>query len=59
MSNKLKSLIYLSCFVLAAIVYNGTITEENGDEFANNQEFVDADIVIEPFTENTDQTQTK
>ncbi len=58
MSNKIKSLIYLSCFVLAAIIYNGTITEET-EQFADNQEFVDADIVIEPFSENTDQTQTK
>ena len=27
MTQKIKSLIYLSCFVFAAIVYNGTIKD--------------------------------
>lgn len=59
MSNKLKSLIYLSCFVLAAIVYNMAATENSIITFSDTKELAEADIVIQPFIENFDQTQTK
>ncbi len=57
MSNKLKSLIYLSCFLLASIAY--TVTEEKVEEFSHTEELAEADIVIQPFDENSDRTETE
>jgi hypothetical protein len=57
MSNKLKSLIYLSCFLLASIAY--TVTEDKVEDFSHAEELAEADVIIQPFTENSDKTETK
>lgn len=57
MSNKIKSLIYLSCFILASIAY--TVTEEKVEKYSFTEELAEADVVIQPFNENLDQTEIK
>lgn len=54
MNKKLKSLIYLSCFMIAAVVYHFQINEvENEKVILQSEEMAEADIVVEPFSENT------
>ncbi|MDC6391117.1 hypothetical protein PP182_20700 [Maribacter sp. PR1] len=52
MNNKLKSLIYLSCFMVAAVFYHFQINNESGQNLPQNEVMAEADIVVEPFTEN-------
>ncbi|UWX54378.1 hypothetical protein NYZ99_15760 [Maribacter litopenaei] len=52
MNNKLKSLIYLSCFVIAAVFYHFQMNEQSNQLLPKNEEMAKADIVVEPFTEN-------
>lgn len=53
MSNKLKSLIYLSCFMIAAVFYhvNGTTNTEE-KETVTTAKGSEADITINPFMED-------
>ncbi|ASV31006.1 hypothetical protein [Maribacter cobaltidurans] len=50
MNNKLKSLIYLSCFIIAAVFYHFQISEQSNHTLPSNEEMAKADIVVEPFT---------
>lgn len=50
MTNKLKSLIYLSCFIFASIVYHQTMNPEPREELVTNIIEQKADIVISPYT---------
>ncbi|KAA2219943.1 MULTISPECIES: hypothetical protein [Maribacter] len=52
MNNKIKSLIYLSCFIIAAVFYHFQINGESSQLLPKNAEMAKADIVVEPFTEN-------
>lgn len=52
MNNKLKSLIYLSCFIVAAVFYHFQINEQSNQLLPKNEEMAKADIVLEPFSEN-------
>ena len=52
MNNKLKSLIYLSCFMVAAVFYHFQINNESDQNLPQNEVMAEADIVVEPFTEN-------
>lgn len=49
MKNKIKSLIYLSCFICASIVYHQTMNSEPKKELATNTIEQEADIVINPY----------
>lgn len=57
MSSKIKSLVYLSCFVFASIIYNTTI-EENPTDYTDTialdktQEIATSDV--SDFEENTE-----
>jgi hypothetical protein len=44
MTNKIKSLIYLSCFVFASVIYNTTI-ENNTQNFSNEIEVVETNMI--------------
>ena len=52
MNNKVKSLIYLSCFIIAAVFYHFQINGESSQLLPKNEEMAKADTVVEPFTEN-------
>ncbi|MBQ4915801.1 hypothetical protein J8L85_15200 [Maribacter sp. MMG018] len=52
MNNKIKSLIYLGCFMLAAVTYHLETGASNNEEPKKNKEVAQADIVIQPFTEH-------
>jgi hypothetical protein len=58
MTNKVKSLIYLSCFILSAVFYQMTVSGSTNDQLKEQQQLVEADMTIQPFTENTVQTVT-
>jgi len=58
MTNKVKSLIYLSCFILSAVLYQTTLTPTTEQQFNNEQQVVEADMTIKPFTESKKQTVT-
>lgn len=49
MTSKLKSLIYLSCFILASVVYHQATTTEVKEELATNTIEQEVDIVINPY----------
>ena len=56
MNNKLKSLIYLSCFIIAAVFYHFQINQQSNHAFPDSEEMAKADIVVEPFTaDNTNE----
>ena len=57
MTNKLKSLIYLSCFIIASVVYHNTTNTEANEELASNTIEQEVDIVINPY-ESQDEIQT-
>ncbi|PWL40460.1 hypothetical protein DKG77_06525 [Flagellimonas aquimarina] len=44
MTYKIKSLIYLSCFVVAAFIYNGIQQEDEFQAQLKSKEFVEADF---------------
>jgi len=52
MNNKLKSLLYLSCFMIAAVVYHVEATNKIETKPIDSVQFTKADIVINPFTED-------
>lgn len=52
MNTKVKSLIYLSCFIIAAVFYHFQINGESSQLLPKNEEMAKADIVVEPFAEN-------
>ena len=52
MNNKLKSLIYLSCFIIAAVFYHFQINQQSNHAFPGHEEMAKADIVVEPFSDN-------
>lgn len=54
MTNKIKSLIYLSGFIFASVVYHQTMNSEPKEEFATNMIEQEADIVISPYNEDED-----
>lgn len=58
MTNKVKSLLYLSCFILASVVYHQSMPSEPTEELATNTIEQAADIVINPYGENKQQTKT-
>lgn len=57
MTSKLKSLIYLSCFILASVVYHQSTNTEAKEEIAANTIEQEVDIVINPY-EGHDKIQT-
>jgi len=49
MTSKLKSLIYLSCFMLASVVYHQATNTEVKEDLATNTIEQEVDIVINPY----------
>lgn len=49
MNNKLKSLIYLSCFLLAAVLYQATENSTIENTIPQEEQIVEADITITPY----------
>ncbi len=58
MTNKLKSLIYLSCFIFASVLYNQTMNTDPKEEIVSNTLEQEADIVINPYSDNEDRIET-
>lgn len=58
MSNKIKSLLYLSCFILAAIFYHQTINTVAKEELVTNTIHQEVDNVIDSYAGNTDNIET-
>ncbi|SIQ93913.1 hypothetical protein SAMN05421797_104233 [Maribacter ulvicola] len=58
MTNKLKSLIYLACFICASIVYHHSTNETVKEEIVTNTYDQEADIVINPYKTIEGRTQT-
>lgn len=52
MSNKLKSLIYLSCFMIAAVVYHVDASNKEETKLIDSSQTTEADITINPFMED-------
>jgi len=49
MTNKLKSLIYLACFICASVVYHQNTNDNVQEEIVTNTYDQEADIVINPY----------
>jgi hypothetical protein len=49
MTSKLKSLIYLACFICASVVYHQSTSENEQKEIVTNTYDQEADIVINPY----------
>ncbi|WP_405413005.1 hypothetical protein [Maribacter sp. Asnod1-A12] len=49
MTSKLKSLIYLACFICASVVYHQSTSENTQEEIVINTYEQEADIVINPY----------
>ncbi len=58
MTSKLKSLIYLACFICASVVYHQSTNTDVQEEIATNTYEQDADIVINPYKTLESRTQT-
>ncbi|WP_339651392.1 hypothetical protein [uncultured Maribacter sp.] len=58
MTNKLKSLIYLACFICASVVYHLSTNSEVQKEIVNNTYEQEVDIVINPYKNLDNRTQT-
>ncbi|MGB3146098.1 MAG: hypothetical protein WBB24_18515 [Maribacter sp.] len=58
MTNKIKSLIYLSCIILASVVYNLSTELTPNQEIATNVVKQEPDVVINPYLENNEQIKT-
>ena len=58
MTNKIKSLIYLSCFIFASVVYNLSTEVTPNEEIATNTVNQEPDVVINPYLENNEQIKT-
>jgi hypothetical protein len=52
MTNKIKSLIYLSCFIFAAVLYNATI-EENTSELSNKMKLTQTNQIADTHPEDS------
>ncbi|MFX0558546.1 hypothetical protein ACOCEA_17220 [Maribacter sp. CXY002] len=59
MNKKLKSLLYLGAFMIAAIVYNGQMEAPETNALSTNKELAEADITIRPFTQDIAQDRTQ
>jgi hypothetical protein len=59
MNNKLKSLLYLSAFMVAAVLYHTEIEAPQDYTHTNTNELAEADIVIHPFTQDIAQDRTQ
>ncbi len=51
MTQKIKSLIYLSCFVFAAIVYNGTI-EDTTIQLSDKAELTETNAIADSHSKD-------
>lgn len=58
MSIKLKSLLYLSCFIIAALIYNFDSSEDVIQEFSQ-KELAEIDVIIQPFGELQEENDTE
>ncbi|WP_156950126.1 hypothetical protein [Maribacter antarcticus] len=54
MNNKIKSLIYLSCFIFASVLYNAT-NEENIPELSDKMELTQTNQVANTHSEDLQQ----
>lgn len=54
MTHKIKSLIYLSCFVFASVIYNTTI-ENNTQNFSKEIEVVETNMITVAYDVDTEQ----
>lgn len=54
MTYKIKSLIYLSCFVFASVVYNTTM-ENNTPKFSNEIEVVETSTITNAYDTDMEQ----
>ena len=59
MSSKIKSLIYLSCFILAAIVYEQSSMEASANLLDNNTEIAETHSSDEVYTYTIEDTRIK
>jgi len=55
MTNKIKSLIYLSCFIFASILYNTTI-EENTPKLSDKMELNETNQIADTHAEDLQHT---
>lgn len=49
MTNKVKSLIYLACFICASVVYHQNTNDTVKEDIVTNTYEQEADIVINPY----------
>ncbi|WP_180272294.1 hypothetical protein [Maribacter sp. 4U21] len=52
MNNKLKSLIYLSCFMIMAVLYHVDSSTEMDKKVVDTAKTTEADITINPLTQD-------
>ncbi|MFT6796287.1 MAG: hypothetical protein ACJART_001426 [Maribacter sp.] len=57
MTNKIKSSIYLCCFIFTSILYNTTI-EENTSELSNKMELTQTNQVADTHSESLERSAT-
>ncbi len=57
--NKIKSLIYLSCFILTAVIYEQAGVELSSDLLNNNSEIAEAHISDELYSNEIEVTLAK
>ncbi|HDZ07243.1 hypothetical protein [Maribacter sp.] len=57
MTNKLKSLIYLACFICASVVYHQNTNDNVQENIVNTTYEQDVDIVINPYKNIEGRTQ--
>jgi len=58
MINKLKSLIYLACFICASILYHQGTNEKVQEDIVTNTYHQEADIIINPYKATEGRAQT-
>lgn len=58
MTNKIKSLIYLSCFILASVVYHFSMETETAKEMVNNDVQQETDMVTNTYSDQNNRIQT-
>lgn len=59
MNTKIKSLIYLSCFIFASVVYNLSTEEATPNEqIATHTVIQEPDVIINPYLEPQEQIKT-
>ena len=59
MSSKIKSLIYLSCFIIAAIVYEQSSIETSANLLDNNTEIAETHSSDEVYSNTIEDTRIK